>query len=103
MKGIDCIYTGERNTYRAFYLSTHPSEKGRRGFESRSGQKPIFRMDVSKGKMHGMCSFLLYIYSLYLSSFASKFLTFMCSSVGKMEKLRNRARLSRKPINLIQD
>ena len=27
----------------------------RGGFESRSGQKPIFRMGVSKGKMHGMC------------------------------------------------
>ena len=43
-------YVAETNTYRAFYLSTHPSESGRRGFESRSGQKPIFRMGVLKGK-----------------------------------------------------
>ena len=34
-------FVTETNTYRAFYLSTHPSEKA--------------VMGVSKGKMHGMC------------------------------------------------
>ena len=64
MKGIDYVTELTLTVY-FFYLSTPPSEKlffalsgtrthvypgSRRGFESRSGQKLIFRMGVSKGK-----------------------------------------------------
>ena len=33
-------------------------------FNRKNTLKKIFRMGVSKGKMHGMCSFLLYIQSI---------------------------------------
>ena len=65
MEGLNLQVTEDRSIHSAFLPSTHSSEKkigfcprpwsGRRGFESRSGQKPIFRISVSKIKMHCVC------------------------------------------------
>ena len=72
-ESIDYIYRRLRNTYRAFFTcDTHPKNwfLPWAGLEptstSRTRQKPIFRMSVSKVKMHGMCSFLLYIYPVWI-------------------------------------